>query len=116
MDNIKYRTANEIYSGEVCAVTGLTKTYSGENLGIENDNNDVILEPVLMYRVVLPQEIDAAMMLPKLKQLEEEDPTLAIKWNEDLKDVGNTNDSTVFQCVCRNHLSDKPDWKIWFPE
>lgn len=83
----KYRTANEIYSGEVCAVTGLTKTYSGENLGIENDNNDVILEPVLMYRVVLPQEIDAAMMLPKLKQLEEEDPTLAIKWNEDLKEI-----------------------------
>lgn len=83
----KYRTANEIYSGEVCAVTGLTKTYSGENLGIENDNNDVILEPVLMYRVVLPQEIDAAMMLPKLKQLEEEDPTLSIKWNEDLKEI-----------------------------
>lgn len=83
----KYRTANEIYSGEVCAVTGLTKTYSGENLGIENDNNDVIIEPVLMYRVVLPQEIDAAMMLPKLKQLEEEDPTLAIKWNEDLKEI-----------------------------
>lgn len=83
----KYRTANEIYSGEVCAVTGLTKTYSGENLGIENENNDVILEPVLMYRVVLPQEIDAAMMLPKLKQLEEEDPTLAIKWNEDLKEI-----------------------------
>lgn len=83
----KYRTANEIYSGEVCAVTGLTNTYSGENLGIENDNNDVILEPVLMYRVVLPQEIDAAMMLPKLKQLEEEDPTLAIKWNEDLKEI-----------------------------
>lgn len=83
----KYRTANEIYSGEVCAVTGLTKTYSGENLGIENDNNDVILEPVLMYRVVLPQEIDAAMMLPELKQLEEEDPTLAIKWNEDLKEI-----------------------------
>ena len=83
----KYRTANEIYSGEVCTVTGLTKTYSGENLGIENENNDVILEPVLMYRVVLPQEIDAAMMLPKLKQLEEEDPTLSIKWNEDLKEI-----------------------------
>lgn len=83
----KYRTTNEIYSGEVCAVTGLTKTYSGENLGIENENNDVILEPVLMYRVVLPQEIDAAMMLPKLKQLEEEDPTLSIKWNEDLKEI-----------------------------
>lgn len=83
----KYRTANEIYAGEVCAVTGLTKTYSGENLGIENENNDVILEPVLMYRVVLPQGIDAAMMLPKLKQLEEEDPTLSIKWNEELKEI-----------------------------
>ncbi|MDD6292512.1 MAG: TetM/TetW/TetO/TetS family tetracycline resistance ribosomal protection protein [Eubacteriales bacterium] len=83
----KYRTVNEIYAGEVCAVTGLTKTYSGENLGIENENNDIILEPVLMYRVVLPNGIDAAMMLPKLKQLEEEDPTLSIKWNEDLKEI-----------------------------
>lgn len=83
----KYRIKNQIMAGDVAAVTGLSKTYSGENLGIENGKNDVVLEPVLTYRVILPKNVDAAVMLPKLRQIEEEEPELSVIWNEELKEI-----------------------------
>ena len=45
----KYQTAESVDSGTVCAVTGLTKTYSGEGLGTETDSESPLLEPVLSF-------------------------------------------------------------------
>lgn len=46
-----------------------------------------VLEPVLGYRIFLPEGMDAAVMLPKLRQLEEEDPMLHILWDEINQDL-----------------------------
>ncbi len=46
-----------------------------------------VLEPVLTYRIQLPEEADAAVMLPKLAQLEEEEPQLHITWQEEAKEI-----------------------------
>ena len=46
-----------------------------------------MLEPVLTYRVELPYDVDAAAMLPKLLQLEEEEPELHIVWEEEKKEI-----------------------------
>ena len=46
-----------------------------------------VLEPVLTYRVELPEDVDAAAMLPKLLQLEEEEPELHIVWEEEKKEI-----------------------------
>ena len=78
----KYESASEAYSGEICAVTGLTYAYAGEGLGVEEDTFSPLLEPVLTYRIELPEDCDAVRILPKLRQLEEEDPKLHILWNE----------------------------------
>ena len=78
----KYESASEAYSGEICAVTGLTYAYAGEGLGVEEDTFSPLLEPVLTYRIELPEDCDAGRILPKLRQLEEEDPKLHILWNE----------------------------------
>lgn len=83
----KFSTVNEIKAGEVCAVTGLTKTYSGQTLGAEKDKKDYILEPVLSYRVVLPENMDAMQMFPKLKEISEEEPELSVKWDEEAKEI-----------------------------
>lgn len=83
----KYATAEEAQCGDVCAVTGLTKTYAGEGLGAEEKAFKPILEPVLNYRLVLPEGCDAALFLPKLRQLEEEEPQLHIVWDETLKEI-----------------------------
>lgn len=46
-----------------------------------------VLEPVLNYRIYLPDEVNAVEMMEKLKQLEEEDPQLHILWNEQLQEI-----------------------------
>ncbi len=77
-----YQPVNEVYSGQICAVTGLTKTYSGQGLGAEKASEQPLLEPVLTYQVILPTECDVYQSFLKLRELEEEDPTLHIVWQE----------------------------------
>ena len=83
----KYRAVGEAFAGWVCAVTGPEKTYPGQGLGREEAAQIPILEPVLTYRMTLPEDCDPAQMLPKLRQLEEEDPLLRIVWNENLGEI-----------------------------
>ena len=46
-----------------------------------------VLEPVLNYRILLPEDCDVHQMLKKLKELEEEEPELHIVWNEQLGEI-----------------------------
>lgn len=73
---------NEVYPGTICAVTGLQYTFQGQGLGIESRNSMPLLVPVLNYKVVLPLTEDSRSFLPKLRQLEEEEPLLHVLWNE----------------------------------
>lgn len=83
----KFEASNEAEAGTVCAVTGLTQTKPGEGLGAEKANGSPVLEPVLSYRILLPEDCDPRVMLPKLRQIEEEDPQLNILWNEQAKEI-----------------------------
>lgn len=83
----KYETRQEVQAGEVCAVTGLMETYPGQGLGDAAQTLPPILEPVLTCQVCLPQDCDPAVMLPKLKLLEEEQPELHIVWDEQLQEI-----------------------------
>ena len=83
----KFDATETVTQGEVCAVTGLSKTYPGQGLGADANASAPLLEPVLSYRIVLPKGTDPMVMLPKLRQLEEEDPQLHIVWNEHLKQI-----------------------------
>lgn len=83
----KFITADEGKSGEICALTGLDKTHNGQGLGFESAGERPTLEPVMNYRVVLPDGCDADTILPKLRELEEEDPQLHVTWNSHLKEI-----------------------------
>jgi len=83
----KFETVSEVVSGSVCAVTGLMKTLPGQGLGVEKTLEAPILEPVLSYCVNLPEGCDPAAMMPKLLQLQEEEPMLHILWDEELKEI-----------------------------
>ncbi len=78
----KYVTVDEASAGTVCAVTGLTKTSAGLGLGAEEEVGAAVLEPVIRYRIVLPDGCDAREAAPKLRSLEEEDPMLGITYDE----------------------------------
>ncbi|MBQ8497516.1 MAG: NYN domain-containing protein [Clostridia bacterium] len=83
----KFEQAETVSAGEVCAVLGLSATYAGQGLGMESDTCKPILEPVLSYRILLPHECDPVLYFPKLKELEEEDPSLHLYWNEELRQI-----------------------------
>lgn len=83
----KYETVNELEAGRICAVTGLSDTYPGQCLGVEQGGYEPVLEPVLTYQMILPEQTSATVMLPKLRQLEEEEPELHIIWNEELQEI-----------------------------
>lgn len=83
----KFELKNEADAGTVCTVTGLSKTYPGEGLGAEQDSNEGILEPILNYRVILPETEDVHTVFPLLKQLEEEDPYLKVEKDEMLQEI-----------------------------
>lgn len=83
----RYDTPAILEAGAVCAVTGLTQTRPGQGLGAETDADAPTLEPVLAYTLILPENVDALMMLPKLRQLEEEEPTLRLVWHEARQEI-----------------------------
>lgn len=83
----KYEMVPEAEEGMICAVTGLNYTYPGEGLGAESDSKAPSLEPVLSYKIELPQGCDVHKMLGNLRVLEEEDPMLKIVWNEELGEI-----------------------------
>ena len=76
----KFTAPEEAKTGELIAVTGLSETYAGQVLGDGEAALPPALEPVMTYRVNLPAGADPAQVLPKLRQLEEEDPQLHLVW------------------------------------
>ena len=83
----KFRLVSECLPGAVCAVTGLTKTYPGQGLGAAPDAALPVLEPVLNYRVELPDGADPHTALRALRLLEQEDPQLHVLWHAALGEI-----------------------------
>ncbi len=83
----KYETVSEAEAGTICAVIGLEHTKPGMVLGEGTPSLLPVLEPVLSYKILLPEDVAAVQMLPKLRMLEEEEPELHIVWNESLQEI-----------------------------
>lgn len=83
----KFTAVDEAFPGMLCAVTGLSRSFAGEGLGMEQNAAPPILEPVLSYHVILPEGTDVHTMLGQLRQLEEEEPQLHVIWNEQLREI-----------------------------
>lgn len=74
-------------AGQICAVIGLGKTYTGEALGMEKEDTISILEPVLTYRLELPENINVHQAYEKIRLLAQEDPGLHLEWKEKLSEI-----------------------------
>ena len=83
----RFTTAEYAEAGSVCSVTGPELTRAGDGFGFEKGADRHVLEPVMRYRIVLPEGCDPKTMMPKLRRFEEEDPLLRIEWNSFLGEI-----------------------------
>lgn len=74
----KYRSADVVQAGTVCAVTGLDGAFAGEGIGFEDDGPKPVLEPVISYGVVLPEGCNEQELYEGLLAIGEENPELGI--------------------------------------
>ena len=82
-----YEMKEIAHAGQICTVTGLSKTYAGEALGAEKEDTVAFLEPVLTYRMELPATVNVHQAYEKLQILAQEDPGLHIEWKEKLSEI-----------------------------
>ena len=83
----RFAAAEEVLPGQVCTVVGLSAAKNGQGFGTEAAAGSPVLEPVMHYRIGLPQGADPRLVLPKLRQLEEEDPMLRLRWDPRLQEI-----------------------------
>ena len=103
----KFRAVEEAPAGTVCAVTGLTHTRPGQGLGAEPESRAPELEPVLRYRVVLPEGSDVHAALGMFRELEEEDPMLRVVWSEPTRQIHVQLMGQIQLEVLRRQLADR---------
>ncbi len=84
---VKYQSVGEATTGDVCVVTGLTKTFPGEGLGCEVSSAALSQTPLFAYTVLLPEGVDPLGAIGTLKKLEEEESELNVTWNEQTKEI-----------------------------
>ena len=82
-----YEMREAAVAGQICVVTGLSKSYAGEALGAEIEDTISILEPVLNYRLKLPENTNVYQAYEKLRLLAQEDPGLHLEWKEKLGEI-----------------------------
>ncbi len=112
----KFEAVDQATPGCICAVTGLSHTFPGQGLGFEQGGEPPVLEPLVTYRLILPDNWPAQLALPQLKQLEEEDPQLHISWNEQLKEIQVQLMGTVQLEIIKELISERFGMSVDFGE
>lgn len=83
----KYDLVNEVCAPDICVLTGLNRSYVGLCFGAQEPEIEPMLVPILTYKMSILSGQDAAAIMPKIKQLEQEEPGLRIRWNKVLKEI-----------------------------
>lgn len=112
----KYTVIQEAAAGCVCALAGPETTFSGEGLGAEEGNTIPLLEPVMTYRVVLPDGVDVHRMYDMLCQLEEEEPQLHIVWRAQVGEIQVQMMGEVQIEILRGMIADRFGVEVSFDE
>ena len=112
----KYITVQEIRAGSVCALTGPVHTFCGQGIGAEEETVLPLLEPVMTYRVELPDDCDVHHMYIELCKLEEEEPQLHIVWQEESSEIRVQLMGEVQIEILKNLIQERFDVAVGFGE
>lgn len=110
----KFRNAETAFAGEVCAVTGLMNTFAGQGIGSIKNSERAYIEPVMTYRVIIPDEKNVYDVLKDMRRLEDEDPQLHIVWNEQKREVHIQLMGSIQLEVLTREISEKFGYNVDF--
>ena len=83
----KYKALTEAPAGGLYAVTGLDSSYAGQGIGMEYREREMTLEPILTYRLTLPDGVNPYDAYGRLLPLGEEDPSLHLSYDDTAKEI-----------------------------
>ncbi|MEE1037956.1 MAG: translation factor GTPase family protein [Eubacterium sp.] len=112
----KFTSADSVSAGEICAVTGLEKSFAGQGIGSEEENTIPVLEPVLTYKVILPEGANLSKCYEQLKTLDEEEPELHVIWDEILKEIQIKLMGKIQLEVIQQLVADRFDFSVQFDQ
>ncbi len=110
----KFTPADTLTAGMIAAVTGLTRSRPGQALGAATEAKLPMLQPVLTYQLNLPDGVDPHAALPKLRELEDEDPMLQIVWDKQLREVHLRLMGPIQLEILQRLMAERFGWEVTF--
>lgn len=111
---LKFETIQDALPGMVVAATGLANTFPGQGLGFEKTEDLWAMQPVMTYKVDLPEGYDHHTALLNLGRLQEEEPQLHVTWNEGLQEIRVQLMGQVQLEILQNLLKSRFDMEVSF--
>ncbi|GGG58947.1 GTP-binding protein [Paenibacillus radicis (ex Gao et al. 2016)] len=83
----KSTIVNEASAGQLFAVTGITSLAAGDGLGEGMERSHYEIVPALQSKVLFDSAIPLKEVLRCFKLLDDEDPSLGVRWDESLQEL-----------------------------
>lgn len=115
-NGIRFESVSDVGAGTVCALVGLNHTYVGQSLGEDHTAIPKVLEPVLSYEMILPEDIVPNMVMPELKEMAEEFPELQLQWDEKAQSIRVKLMGAVQIEILQNLFKERMDMDVTFSE
>ncbi len=80
----RYVAVQKACAGDLAAVTGISSLQAGDRIGVASERSQRHICPALRAKVLFDSSVSEKTMLSVFRQLEEEDPSLDVKWEEEL--------------------------------
>ncbi len=112
----KYTNVTEAESGEICVVTGLSKSFLGEGFGEEKTDTGLLGEPVFSYSIKILDGTDLHNVLIALRKIEEEENGFNVVLNEKQNRIDIELMGDIQMEVLKRIMSDRFNIEIDFME
>lgn len=83
----KYTPVEQVFAGDIFAVTGLSSAAAGEGLGLLKENVDFEMVSALKSKVNVDSSINIKDVLSTFMRLNAEDPSLNVLWEERTQEI-----------------------------
>ncbi len=112
----KYTPVQQVESGQLCCVVGLSRALPGDGLGAETDRKERFLQPCYACRLMLPAGADLHYALDCLKALEEEEPLMQVEYIEAKREIRIHSMGDVYLEVLKRQMKDRFGLEVTFGE